>query len=152
VAIVPLAFESVDERVAVSAGVIKLIAGSRTLDSAAVSDIRKLVWTAPADALFHGDERYYVAFLSDRVWVVPYFAGGVRGFLEALGAPLAAQGALFSGEISGCPLPWRRRVLGLLPLFPMPALGSHPLHTVPEFVSIKPASVDDIQEGASANA
>lgn len=133
-------------------GSIKLIAGARTLDVAPIGEVRQLVWTAPADALFHGEESYYLALLPDKVWVVPYFTAGVRSFLQELAPPLAARGQLFRGEISGCPVRWRRRVLGLVPLFPAPALGSHPLGTVPSFDSIKPTSVDDIQEGAPSNA
>src|SRR3954449_4551489 len=107
-----------EERVEVAGGGGRLVGGTRTGGSAHVGQIWKLVWAFPADALFHGEESYYVAFLPDRVWVVPYFTPGVRGFLEALGPPLAAHGSLFRGEISGCPVSWRRRVLGLIPMFP----------------------------------
>ncbi len=141
-----------DERVEAAGGQIKLIAGGRTLDSASAGEFHKLVWAFPADPLFHGEETYYVAFLSDRVWVLPYFTAGIRGLLDAVGAPLAGQGALLRAEISGCPVPWRRRIFGLVPLFPSPALGTHPLHTVPNFLDVKLASVDEIQGGGSSNA
>jgi hypothetical protein len=141
-----------DERVEVVGGQVKLMAGTRTLDSAPVREIRKLVWAFPADALFHGDETYYVAFLPDRVWVIPYFTRNTAGFLEAVATSLAGQSALVRAEISGCPVRWRSRVLGFIPLFPTPALGSHPLDTVPELHNAKPTSIGDLLEGGSTHA
>jgi len=141
-----------DERIEAADEQVKLIAGGRTLDSASPSELRKLVWASPADSIFHGEESYYVAFLPDRVWVVPYFTAGIRGFLDTVGLPLAKQHALFRAEISGCPVPWRRRVLGLVPLFPTPALGTHPVGTVPNLLGVKRVSLDEIKEGGAPNA
>jgi hypothetical protein len=141
-----------DERIEVADKQVKLIARGRTLDSASAGEMCKLVWASPADSLFHGEESYYVAFLSDRVWVVPYFTIGIRGFLETVGPVLAKQEALFRAEISACPVPWRRRVFGLVPLFPTPALGTHPVRTVPDLLGVKLATLDEIKEGGAPDA
>lgn len=129
-----------DERIALTDGNLELASGGRTRDVAAPGDLVRLVQVFPADALFHGEESYYLGFLGDRVWVLPYFTPGFGTLLETLAPALAARGALFRAEVAGCPLPWRRRLLGLLPLFPTPALGSHPLRTTPALVSLRAVS------------
>lgn len=141
-----------DERVQAAGGQLTLFAGARTLDAASAAEISKLVWASPADALFHGEESYYVAFLPDRIWVLPYLTTGIRGLLDAVGPALAGRHALFRAEVSGCPVPWRRRILGLVPLFPTPALGRHPIDTVPEFLGAKPISINELQESEVSNA
>jgi hypothetical protein len=98
-----------EERVEVAGGEVRLVAGTRTVDSAHVDQIWKLVWAFPADPLFHGEETYYVAFLPDRVWVIPYFTGNVARFLEAVAPSLTRQSGLHLGPIGA-----RRRGVGLV--------------------------------------
>jgi hypothetical protein len=140
-----------DERIEMAEGRLKMVSNGRTLDLALAAEFEKLVWTFPADALFHGEESFYVAFLPDRVWVLPYFTAGIRALLEAVGPSLGARAALFRAEVAGCPLRWRRRVIGLLPLFPIPALGSYPLRTAPDFLGIQSTSMVDLEQGATTN-
>lgn len=139
------------ELVRVEGSRIDLIAADRVVDSAATDEIVKLFWLSAADPLYHGEESYYVAVLPDRLWVLPYFTGGIAGFLAEVLPPLEKRGALFRAEVSGCPISWRRRIWGLLPLFPTPALGAHPLRTLPSLQGSTAISAHEIDEKGAAS-
>lgn len=123
-----------------------LRAGGRVVDQAKVENVVKLFWASPAEPLFHGDETYYVALLSDRLWVLPYLTSGVGEFLREVAPALADRRALFRAKTAVVPLSWRRRLMGLIPLFPTPGLGVHPLKTLPKMQALRPISAAEIQE------
>jgi hypothetical protein len=82
-----------------------------------------------ASALVHGDEPFLVLQGAGHALTLPL---GAAGALEQTLPALAPPGAtLWRAEAENLPLAWRKRVLGVLPLFPLPRLALHDASTLP---------------------
>ncbi len=82
-----------------------------------------------ASALLHGDEPFLVLLGGGQALALPLSAAGA---LEQALPALAPPGAtLWQAEAETLPSAWRKRVLGALPLFPLPRLALHDARTLP---------------------
>lgn len=110
------------------------------IDLAAVT---RIVVVRFGSDLVHGDEPFVVVEAPPKVLVLPFLAEGSRALLSTLmqrGGP--AQ--LWEAECDGLPLGWRRRLLGALPLFPLPRLAVHPIETKPRWLERGPRPLADL--------
>ncbi len=137
------------DRLEVSDGTVRLIAGGRTAAEAACEAIDKLFVVVHEDPLFQGDEPFYVAVFADRLWVVPDDTPGIGEFLGALAPALDRGRRVYRAVSPPRPFAWRKRVLGLLPLFPIPRLAAHPLSTIPAWREEGPFAPAEVAELAA---
>lgn len=84
-----------------------------------VDTLLKLYRVQFENGLFHGEERFAVAVFPGQTWVVPPFTPGLDEFWAAC---LKVSNSFFEVAAPEIPWAWRKRVLGLLPLFPVPRL------------------------------
>ena len=72
------------DRLEVSGGRARLIAGGRARDEVDCGTIEKLFVVRHEDQLHHGHEPFFVAVFPDQLWVVPEYTPGVEHFIKAL--------------------------------------------------------------------
>jgi hypothetical protein len=105
--------------------------GAGARDVVLLADVTRLYIVQLENALFQGDEPFYVAELADRIWVMPDGAAGLQPFLAALIPGLAVKNQVFEVAAQTCPFSWHERIAGVLPLFPVPRLARHSLTSLP---------------------
>ena len=136
------------DRLEVVDGKARLIVGGRPRDAADCGTIERLVVVRHEDPLFHGDEPFFVAVFPDRLWVVPDCTPGVDRFIKALAPRLSQEKRVYRALTPPRPFGWRKKIMGFLPLFPIPRLAAHPLSSQPHWHESGPYSPAEVEEVA----
>lgn len=111
-----------------------------------LDDIERLIVLHHADAVFHGEEPFYVLLGGEDVWVIPEATAGLSRFLSRIGPRLETEGRLARGACAAIPWSWRRRLFGILPAFPVPRLSRHPRSSCPNMADVEPIGVHDLPD------
>lgn len=141
------------DRLEVSGGRARLIVGGRRADEADCGAIERLTVVVHEDALFHGDAPFFVAAFPDRLWVIPEGTPGLSEFFRALAPRLTREKRVYRALTPPRPFGWRKKILGFLPLFPIPRLAAHPPSSQPpwhESGPFSPAEVVEVAAGLGA--
>jgi len=136
----------VHEAVTIADGVARMLVNGREVASAPLDQARRLYVVRFADSLFHGDEPFFVLVFNDRLWVLPDLVEGLHDLLTPVVRRLAASDGLYRAEMPPRPYAWRRKIAGLLPLFPTPRLAQHALTTMPQWREEGPSQQTDLPE------
>lgn len=110
-----------------------MVSGARVIDTRDVNDVTHLYVVQQENPLYQGDEPFYALVVGAAVWVIPHFTAGLTELLAAVRPPLERRRGVVSVQDARLPWSWRRRLLGVLPLFPIPSLGSYPLSSLPRW-------------------
>jgi hypothetical protein len=113
--------------------------------------VTRVVIVRAASAIFHGDEPFVVVEAPPNLLVLPFLAAGSRELLSTL-AQRDGQAQLWEAECEGLPMRWRRRLLGALPLFPVPRTAVHPMQTKPDWREYGPRPLADLRALTGATA
>lgn len=116
--------------------------GRRTagLDLAAVT---RVVVVRFGSGLVHGEEPFVVVEAPPKILVLPFLAAGSRELLAAL-VRRGGRTQLWEAECDPLPLRWRRRLLGALPLFPLPRVALHAIDSKPRWQERGPRPLADL--------
>lgn len=140
-----------DELLQVCEQRVEMIVGGRVMATANPDEISRLYLVVSDDPLYHGEEPFYVVLFKDFLWVIPYFTLGAESFLRAVLPRLEARRAIFKAVSPAMPVAWRKKLLGALPLFPVPRLAQHPLSPLPDWQERGPLRLSEIPEFAAGN-
>lgn len=132
------------DRISVVAGKLTMEVGSRVVDERQLEELVTARVVSLQNGLFQGEEPFYVLSFPTVAWVVPDDTRGLVQLWKAI-KPLMQNRI---ERVEDAHLPWRlrRRVLGLIPLFPLPTLGSFPLSSMPSWPSTSVVSPDRYDE------
>ena len=125
---------------------IHMCKGTSILSEVASNDILRLFVVSLENPLFTGDEPFFVAVFPDFLWVIPEDTPGLQDFIRAVAPKLEKSRTVFRAVSPPRPWRWRRRTLGFLPLFPTPALGCHPLSSIPDWTVSQPLRPSEVEE------
>lgn len=122
-----------DESLRVDGPTIALIVNGKVLDKANVNDVTRLYVVTLENPIYQGEEPFYALVVGRVVWVIPYFTAGLQALLAAVRPVLERVRGVT--QVKGAPLPWawRKKLLGWLPLFPIPRLDCYPVAELPEW-------------------
>ena len=108
-----------------------------------IEDVARLYVITQESTLFQGDEPFYVALFRDSLWVIPFFTAGVDEFIRSMGRGSGERAVIFRAVSRPVPFVWRKRLMGFLPVFPVPRLAQHSLSTLPELQGVEPLRRDE---------
>ena len=111
------------DSIRISGGIAEMLGRRAVVATVAVDTLLKLYRVQFESGLFHGEERFAVAVFPGQTWVVPPFTPGLDEFWRACMSVSMRRDACFEVAALGIPWAWRKRVLGFLPIFPIPRLG-----------------------------
>ncbi len=94
--------------------------------------------------LHQGDEPFLIISFADSLWVIPQFTPGLDAVLHAVAARLPSE-KLARAEVSKLPMGWRKRLLGLFPVFPVPRLGAYSAPKSPLWVTRGSLTADELK-------
>lgn len=96
-----------------------------------IQDLSRVQVVTLVNGLFQGEERFYVLSFEKSVWVIPDDAAGLVEMWKAI-KPVAQDRA---EQITDAKLPWswRKRMFGLLPMFPLPRMGAFDMTSLPSW-------------------
>ena len=126
------------ERIQVRDSQAKMIVDEVAVSTVNIEDVARLYVITHENALFHGDEPFYVALFRDSLWVIPFFTPGVDEFIRGVSRGPGERTAIFRAVSRPLPFRWRKRLMGFFPVFPVPRLAQHPLSTLPELQGVEP--------------
>lgn len=112
-------------------GCAEMMTGARIVSTARLSELRKLYIAMHESPLYQGDEAIYVAEFPDFLWVIPEFTPGLDRFLQAIAQVFERKSLIYRTVTPPIPRAWRKKLLGFIPLFPVPSLSQQPLSSLP---------------------
>jgi len=125
---------------------VEMVSKNEIISTAKLFDFMKLYIVFHENALFHGDEEFYVVIFRDFLWVIPDCISGVDELLQAILSKPENLNNIFKARIPPCPFVWRKRILGTIPLFPIPRLAQHPLSTLPDWQQVTRVNREEIKK------
>jgi hypothetical protein len=111
-----------------------------------LDEVQQIFIVYRENALFEGEEPFFVVLFPQMVWVIPGFEADIQPFLEKVARIAQTRSGIFRATIASLPRTWRRRAFGLFPVFSEVELGAHPTATVPPWKTEGPLDLTSAHE------
>lgn len=111
-------------------------------DTANLDELTQVVFLRMGDMLYSNESECFVLVFGSRFWVIPIGVHGWRELLyEKWHKAICEKNISFEGTLAFPPFPWRKRVLGIIPV-PKSKTAIFPSKALPKNWKIKPYSFE----------